>query len=74
MDIRACFYIVGNDPREKEWLITWKIEWVSQGAKSLRFLEQLGSREHVLALMGVGGGSNPHLLKAEDGKHKASVQ
>ena len=55
MDIRACFYIVGNDPREKEWLITWEIEWVSQGAKSLRFLEQLGSREHVLALMGVGG-------------------
>lgn len=55
MDIRACFYIVGNDPREKEWLIIWEIEWVSQGAKSLRFLEQLGSREHVLALMGVGG-------------------
>lgn len=22
MDSRACFYIVGNDPREKEWLIT----------------------------------------------------
>ena len=48
-------WTLGHDPREKEWLITWEIEWVSQGAKSLRFLEQLGSREHVLALMGVGG-------------------
>ena len=52
---RACFYIVGNDSREKEWLITQEREGITQGAKSLRLLEQLGSRTHVGALPLIGG-------------------
>lgn len=47
----ACLYIIGNDPREREWLITQETEDITQGAKSLRWLDQLGSTAHTGALV-----------------------
>lgn len=40
---KTCPYIIGNDPRERECLIT-------HGAKSGGWLEQLESRTHVVSM------------------------
>lgn len=44
---KACLDIIGNDPKEREWLITQEREGITQGAKSLGWLEQLGSGAHT---------------------------
>lgn len=57
---RACLYITGNDPREREWLITQEREGIIQRAKSLKWLEQLEPRAHVGAFVSDSKG-NPGL-------------
>ena len=43
-------------------------------SKVLEVSRAAGIQRACFGIDGGGRGSNPHLLKAEDGKHKASVQ
>ena len=72
MDIRACFYIVGNDPRKKEWLMRDRVG--KSRSKVLEVSRAARIQRTCFGIDGGWGGRNPHLLKAENGKHKASVQ